>query len=147
MLKTTYNEEYSVHANSESCNIQLGSLKNQFNSKQIIQILQLIIIDNISTHSYIVDISYFFMIRKLLLKTFIPVSRIFNNEDDIFIFSWILRKSSTSREIKLPLYSWKYFHLNHVYLLFLWIIGKIVIQLHHALNFWSFYLCNMSWKL
>ena len=32
-------------------------LKNLFNSKQIIQILQPIIIDNFSTHSYIVDIS------------------------------------------------------------------------------------------
>ena len=31
--------------------------KNQFNSKQTIQILQSIIIDNFSTHSYIVDIS------------------------------------------------------------------------------------------
>jgi len=31
--------------------------KNQFNSKQIIQILQPIIIDVFSTHSYIVDIS------------------------------------------------------------------------------------------
>ena len=32
-------------------------LKNLFNSKQIIQILQPIIIDNFSTHPYIVDIS------------------------------------------------------------------------------------------
>ena len=31
--------------------------KNQFNFKQIIQILQPIIIDNFSTHSYIVNIS------------------------------------------------------------------------------------------
>ena len=31
--------------------------KNQFNSKQIIQFLQPIIIDNFSTHSYLVDIS------------------------------------------------------------------------------------------
>ena len=31
--------------------------KNQFNPKQIIQILQPIIIDNFSTHSYKVDIS------------------------------------------------------------------------------------------
>ena len=32
----------------------------------------------------------------LLLKTFIPVSRIFDNEDDIFIFSRNVRKSSPS---------------------------------------------------
>ena len=32
-------------------------VKTQFNSKQIIQTLQPIIIDNSSTHSYIVDIS------------------------------------------------------------------------------------------
>ena len=31
--------------------------KNQFNSKQVIQILQTIVIDNFSIHSYIVDIS------------------------------------------------------------------------------------------
>ena len=36
------------------------------------------------------------MIRELLLKTFIPVSRIFDNEDDILIFSWKVRKSSAS---------------------------------------------------
>ena len=57
LLKTTITEERSVHTNSESSNIRLGSLKNQLNSKQIIQILQPIIIDNFSMHSYIVDIS------------------------------------------------------------------------------------------
>ena len=36
------------------------------------------------------------MIWELLLKTFIPVSRIFDNEDDIFIFSRNVRKSSAS---------------------------------------------------
>ena len=36
------------------------------------------------------------MIKELLLKTFIPVSRIFDNEDDIFIFSRNVRKSSAS---------------------------------------------------
>ena len=36
MLKTTNTEERSVHTNSDSCNIQLGTLKNQFNSKNII---------------------------------------------------------------------------------------------------------------
>ena len=52
-------EERSVHTNSESYNIRLGSSKNQnqVNSKQIIQILQPIIIDNFSTHSCKVDIS------------------------------------------------------------------------------------------
>ena len=51
LLKTTHTEERSVHTNSERCNIQLGSLTNQFNSKQIIQILQTIVIDYFSTHS------------------------------------------------------------------------------------------------
>ena len=50
--------------------------------------------------SYLILVFIFFMIRKLLLKTFIPVSRIFNNEDDIFIFSRNFRKSSASREKK-----------------------------------------------
>ena len=36
------------------------------------------------------------MIRELLLKTFIPVSRIFDDEDDIFIFHRNVRKSSAS---------------------------------------------------
>ena len=35
------------------------------------------------------------MIRELLLKTFIPVSRIFDNEDDIFIFSKNVRNSKS----------------------------------------------------
>ena len=37
-----------------------------------------------------------FMICELLLKTIIPVSRIFDNEDDNFIFSRNVRKSSAS---------------------------------------------------
>ena len=36
------------------------------------------------------------MISELLLKTYIPVSRIFVNEDDIFIFFRNVRKSSAS---------------------------------------------------
>ena len=36
------------------------------------------------------------MIWELLLKTFIPVLRIFDNEDDIFTFSRNARKSSAS---------------------------------------------------
>ena len=36
------------------------------------------------------------MICELRLKTFIPVSRIFDNEDDVFIFSRNVRKSSAS---------------------------------------------------
>ena len=56
LLKTTHTEERSVHTNSESCNIQLGSWNNQFNSKQIIQILQTIIFGYFSTHSYKVNI-------------------------------------------------------------------------------------------
>ena len=50
LLKTTHAEERTLPTNSESSNIQLGSLKNQFNSKQIIQILQTIVIDYFSTH-------------------------------------------------------------------------------------------------
>ena len=38
-------EERNVHRNSEGCIFRLGSLKNQFNSKQVIQILQPIIIN------------------------------------------------------------------------------------------------------
>ena len=54
LLKTTNTEERSFHTNSERCNIQLGSLTNQFNSRQIIQILQPIIIDFFSSHCYII---------------------------------------------------------------------------------------------
>ena len=36
------------------------------------------------------------MIWELILKTFIPVLRIFDNENDIFIFSRNVRKSSAS---------------------------------------------------
>ena len=57
LLKITFTEECSVHTNSESCNIRLGSKENQFNSHQIIQILQPRIIDFFPVHSYIVDIS------------------------------------------------------------------------------------------
>ena len=42
------------------------------------------------------NIFYFFIIWKLLLKTFISVSRIFYNEDDIFNFSRNVPKSSDS---------------------------------------------------
>ena len=38
------------------------------------------------------------MIWELLLQPFIPVSRIFDNEDDIFIFSRNVQKSCASRE-------------------------------------------------
>ena len=47
-----------------------------------------------------IDISkYFFIFHdlKVTLKTFIPVSRIFDNEDDIFIFLRNVRKSSASK--------------------------------------------------
>ena len=52
LLKTIHTEEHSAHTNSKSCNIRLGSLKNQFNFKQIIQILQPITIDYFSTHFF-----------------------------------------------------------------------------------------------
>ena len=53
----SHEERSAHHTNSERCNIQLGSLTNQFNSKQIIQILQTIVIGYFSTHSYVVNIS------------------------------------------------------------------------------------------
>ena len=37
LLETTHTDERSVQRSAESCNIRLESLKNQFNSKQIIQ--------------------------------------------------------------------------------------------------------------
>ena len=46
IVKNTHAEERSVHTNSEKRNIQLESLKYQSNSKQIIEILQKIVIDN-----------------------------------------------------------------------------------------------------
>ena len=49
--KIVKNDSHSVHTHSEICSIQLGSLTNQFNSKQVIQILQIIVIDYFSTHS------------------------------------------------------------------------------------------------
>ena len=63
-------------------------------SKPILQILQPIIKDNFWTHPYIVD-------QIVTFEKFIPVSRIFDNENDIFIFSKNVRKSSASRENKL----------------------------------------------
>ena len=83
---------------NDSCSWMQGSYKFR-KSKQIIQTLQPLIIDNFSTHSYKVDIlTYFlfFMIWELIFKTFIPVSRIFDNEDDIFTFFRNVRKSSAS---------------------------------------------------
>jgi len=54
LLKTTHAEERSVHSD---CEHSTQNVKNQFNSKQIIQILQTIVIDYFSTHAYIVHIS------------------------------------------------------------------------------------------
>ena len=70
LLKTNHTEEsYSVHTNSESCNIQPDRKKNQFNSEQIIQILLPLIIN------------FFRRIRLLLL--------IFNNIFFLFITCFI----------------------------------------------------------
>ena len=54
------------------------------------------------------------MIRELLLKTFIPVLKIFDNEDDIFIFSRNVRKSSAS-EILLKKQNQKYYEILNMY--------------------------------
>ena len=55
LLKTTHTEEPRVHTNSESCNIRLRSKIYQFNSKQIIQILQPFLLQDFS------DITTFFI--------------------------------------------------------------------------------------
>ena len=47
------------------------------------------------------------MIRELLLKTLIPVARIFDNEDDILIFSRNVRKSSEKKS--------KYYEILTIY--------------------------------
>ena len=54
------------------------------------------------------------MISELLLKTFIPVSKIFDNEDDIFILSRNVRKSSAS-ENYLKKQNQKYYELLTIY--------------------------------
>ena len=50
----------------------------------------------VSVISWYFIIFLFVMIWYLILKTFIPVSRIFDHEDDISIFSRNVRKSSAS---------------------------------------------------
>jgi len=69
--------------------------KYKFKSKQIIEILQPIIIDNFSTHSYIIDISEYllFFYYQITISYFWVT---FDNEDNIFIFSRNVRNSSTS---------------------------------------------------
>ena len=54
------------------------------------------------------------MIRELLLKTFIPVLRIFDNEDDSFIFSRNVPKSRAS-EILLKKQNQKYYEILNMY--------------------------------
>ena len=52
-------------------------------------------------HEFLVyNISYFYDLR-VTLKTFIPLSRIFENEDNIFIFSRNIKKFSTGAKNKL----------------------------------------------
>ena len=62
LLKTTNTEERSIHTNSERCNIRLRPWKNLFNFKQIIQILHPMVIDYLSPHLYIVDLSKYVLI-------------------------------------------------------------------------------------
>ena len=57
LLKTSYTEERSVHINSKVAIYDSNSKINQFDFKQIIQILQPKVIDYCLTYSYIVDIS------------------------------------------------------------------------------------------
>ena len=54
------------------------------------------------------------MIWELLLKTFIPVSKIFDNEDDIFIISRNVRKSSAS-ENYFKKQNQKYYEISTIY--------------------------------
>ena len=54
------------------------------------------------------------MIRELLSNIFIPVSRIYDNEDDIFIFSRNVRKSSAS-EILFLQKNQKYYEILTIY--------------------------------
>ena len=70
LLKTSHTEERSAHTNWENCNIQLRPWKNQFNFKQIIQILQPIVNNYLSPYLYIVDFSYVLigMIWEILWK-------------------------------------------------------------------------------
>ena len=67
LLKTTITEERRVHTSSERCNFQHGSSTNQFNFKQIIQILHPIVIDYLSPHLYIVYM-YAERIKRLITK-------------------------------------------------------------------------------
>ena len=53
------------------------------------------------------------MIRELLLKPFVPVSRIFDNEDDIFMFLRTVRKSSASEILFLK--NQKYYEILTLY--------------------------------
>ena len=53
------------------------------------------------------------MIWELILKTFIPVSRIFDNEDDIFIFSRNVRKSNASENYLKK--NQKYYEISIIY--------------------------------
>ena len=79
LLKTNA-EERSVHTNSESCNI---IAKNQFISKQMIQILQTIVIDYFSTHSCIVDIFFIFFYDQIVtFENIYSVSRIFDKKQN-----------------------------------------------------------------
>ena len=55
------------------------------------------------------------MMRKLILKTFIPVLRIFDNEDDIFTFSRNVRKSSASEILFLKKQNQKYYEILTIY--------------------------------
>ena len=52
------------------------------------------------------------MISELLIKTFIPVSRIFDNEDDNFIFSEAEFKEFEPRFKFKPRLKFCWFHLN-----------------------------------
>ena len=69
-------------------------VKNQFNSDITINGHRLFFDALVFSWYFIMFLIFYDL---LLLKTFIPVSRIFDNEDDIFIFSKNFRKSSVSK--------------------------------------------------
>ena len=97
LLKTVHTEERSVHTNSNKFRkLQYSTriVRNQFNSDITINGHRLFFDALVFSWYFIMFLIFYDL---LLLKTFIPVSRIFDNEDDIFIFSKNFRKSSISK--------------------------------------------------
>ena len=82
LIKTTYTKKRRVHKNLESCKFNSDRKIINLNPNKLFRYN-----NNFSTHPYKVDI---------LWKTFTPVLRIFDNGDNIFIFSRIVWNPCTS---------------------------------------------------